>query len=166
MALVKCAECGNQISGDATACPHCGKPRRPADHISNASGGCATALVIGVLSLVAMSYCGNHPSNAGKSAEPPELKGMISFNGIAFQLENKDDFDWSNCGLQVNSHGFDSGYEATIPLVKSRDSVTIAAMTLANSDGERLNPVTHKAKEIFIRCDTPAGKAYTGWALK
>jgi uncharacterized membrane protein YvbJ len=26
MAIIKCSECGNQVSSKATACPHCGAP--------------------------------------------------------------------------------------------------------------------------------------------
>jgi len=26
MALIKCSECGKEISSDAVSCPHCGKP--------------------------------------------------------------------------------------------------------------------------------------------
>ena len=29
MALIKCPECGNQISTNATTCPHCGNPLKP-----------------------------------------------------------------------------------------------------------------------------------------
>ena len=28
MALIRCAECGREISSDAVACPGCGKPNR------------------------------------------------------------------------------------------------------------------------------------------
>ena len=29
MALIKCRECGNPVSTEAAACPHCGAPQRP-----------------------------------------------------------------------------------------------------------------------------------------
>ncbi len=31
MALIKCRECGNQVSTEATACTHCGAPQRQWD---------------------------------------------------------------------------------------------------------------------------------------
>lgn len=34
MALIKCPECGQQISGDATACVHCGFVLRATNRIS------------------------------------------------------------------------------------------------------------------------------------
>jgi len=30
VALITCPECGEQMSGDAVACPHCGKPNAAA----------------------------------------------------------------------------------------------------------------------------------------
>ena len=35
MALIKCTECGQDISTDAKACPHCGKPNKPIAPIIN-----------------------------------------------------------------------------------------------------------------------------------
>ena len=32
MALIKCTECGQDISTEATVCPHCGKPSKPIVH--------------------------------------------------------------------------------------------------------------------------------------
>lgn len=31
MALIKCPECGNNISEHAPSCPHCGIPKKPND---------------------------------------------------------------------------------------------------------------------------------------
>ena len=53
MALIKCQECGQQVSSAAKACPHCGKSR---DHISS---GVVWFVVIGlVVVLVAGSWLG------------------------------------------------------------------------------------------------------------
>jgi len=48
MALVQCAECGREMSADAAACPHCGKPgivalRKKQD--STQAIGCAIMIV-------------------------------------------------------------------------------------------------------------------------
>lgn len=60
MALITCADCGNQLSKSAVACPHCGRPLRKT---SKALGGCA--LVIGA-TLLAMAAIGI--GNSGKNA--------------------------------------------------------------------------------------------------
>jgi hypothetical protein len=44
MALVKCKECGKEISSVATACPHCGKPA--AKQTTPAAKGCLTIIVV------------------------------------------------------------------------------------------------------------------------
>lgn len=42
MALINCSECGKEISGKATACPHCGNPMPPASESSSASAQTGT----------------------------------------------------------------------------------------------------------------------------
>lgn len=62
MALIKCKECKNMISRDATICPHCGKPRpknRP---------GCTMALVIVVI--LAIYGAISSTQESGKTASP------------------------------------------------------------------------------------------------
>jgi hypothetical protein len=50
MALIKCKECGNQISSDATACPSCGKPVKKTS--ATASGCLAVIIVVVILSVM------------------------------------------------------------------------------------------------------------------
>lgn len=55
MPLIRCPDCGRDLSADAPACPGCGKPNEPAVHrAQNARqrGGCAliiAALLAGAL---------------------------------------------------------------------------------------------------------------------
>lgn len=75
MALIKCKECKNMISRDASICPHCGKPK------PKKKSGCAIFLgivaVIGIISAITSSQDGekpaaNSPSKSEKQiAEPP-----------------------------------------------------------------------------------------------
>ena len=47
MALVKCEDCGREMSSDAVACPQCGKPNKQAQHKAENSKqavGCAFML--------------------------------------------------------------------------------------------------------------------------
>ena len=48
MALIKCTECGKEISENAASCPHCGNPIKPVqvEAKKKSSPGCAIALVI------------------------------------------------------------------------------------------------------------------------
>lgn len=46
MALVKCRECGQEISSTANSCPNCGCPTRgSADATSSSSNGCTCSVI-------------------------------------------------------------------------------------------------------------------------
>lgn len=62
MALIKCKECGNQISSDATACPNCGKPVKKT---SAAASGCLVVIIV-IVVLAVIGQC----SGSDKSATP------------------------------------------------------------------------------------------------
>jgi hypothetical protein len=65
MALVKCRECGKDVSSTAAACPHCGAPRKPAAK----QYGCGTAIVVVVVgSIVIAQFL---PSPAPRRAPDP-----------------------------------------------------------------------------------------------
>lgn len=44
MALIKCPECGRQVSNQATTCPNCGFPIRDKLHYTNGYGFCGSPL--------------------------------------------------------------------------------------------------------------------------
>ncbi len=54
MALVKCKECGQQISTDAKACPSCGKKRT-----SSGTMGCAVILLICLVGFLVSLFTGS-----------------------------------------------------------------------------------------------------------
>lgn len=75
MALIKCKECKNMISRDASICPHCGKPK------PKKKSGCAILFgivaVIGMISALTSSQDGTKPAAGSPpkrdkpKAEPP-----------------------------------------------------------------------------------------------
>ncbi len=167
MALVKRPECEKEISSAAAACPHCGNPLKPPASPKSKGSGCAIVAAVCLGAMALIGYCDYHPSESAKQTEPPKLNGAFSSRGAAFELTNNDEFDWSNCDLKINYELLGSdGYQIVIPSVNSREVRTISAMELANNDGQRFEPVTHKAKKVYIECDTPRGKADTGWEFK
>ncbi len=68
MALIKCKECGKEISSAAAACPNCGKP---VVKTTLAAKGCLSVIVVvGVLAL--MGYCaGNHEDSKPDTTSAP-----------------------------------------------------------------------------------------------
>ena len=66
MALIKCKECGKEISSAAAACPNCGKP---VVKTTPAAKGCLSVIVVvGVLAL--MGYCAGNHDDAKPEATP------------------------------------------------------------------------------------------------
>ncbi len=54
MAIVKCRECGKDVSSQAEACPHCGM-KEPMPYKTNAARGRLILVVIGIVVLLAVA---------------------------------------------------------------------------------------------------------------
>jgi len=68
MALIKCKECGKEISSAAAACPNCGKP---VIKTTPAAKGCLSVIVV-VGALALMGYCaGNHEDSKPDTTPAP-----------------------------------------------------------------------------------------------
>ena len=67
MALVKCKECGKEISDKAESCPHCGAPQKK----KSTQYGCGTLIFFGIIVLVlAGMFSSKDPST---TPSPPEV---------------------------------------------------------------------------------------------
>lgn len=66
MALIKCRECGKEVSSQATTCPHCGvavaKPKK--------THGCGTLLVLAVVAFIVIGALGKISNNEKPRATP------------------------------------------------------------------------------------------------
>lgn len=62
MALVKCKECGAEISKKAKSCPKCGAPNKAS------SSGCGILVLLGIGLIVAIAIIGSPSENASPSA--------------------------------------------------------------------------------------------------
>jgi hypothetical protein len=115
-----------------------------------------------------LSYCGNHQSAQEKKAAPPELKGTLRIRGgVEFLVSNDNDFDWKDCSFAVNYTLFGTdGYTGTIGTIAAHGTGSINAVSLALDTGERFNPITHRANNVFMRCAVPNGKGSIGWDFK
>jgi hypothetical protein len=66
MALIKCGECGQQMSSSAKVCPHCGKPRPSAGKT-----GCAWVIVlVGAIFIWSIWNADNQPSTPTPTQKP------------------------------------------------------------------------------------------------
>jgi hypothetical protein len=66
MALIKCKECGKEISSAAAACPNCGKP---IPKTSAAATGCLVVIIV-IVVLALMGQC----SGSDKDLKPPSAQ--------------------------------------------------------------------------------------------
>lgn len=68
MALLKCHECGNNVSTEAKACPSCGAPVKKQQQETSAAGGCLVIIVVvGIVGY--LGYSGVF-SDKGTSSSP------------------------------------------------------------------------------------------------
>lgn len=66
MALIACPDCGGQVSDQALACPHCGRPlqtvpslqvlRREAHTLQSLAKGCGCLVILFALGLGVLAY--------------------------------------------------------------------------------------------------------------
>lgn len=84
---------------------------------------------------------------------PQELDANVTYNAIAFKIDNKEDYDWGNCKFEINGKFFGGGYvyKAT-KNVKANDSLVIPFSEFTQ-DGKRFNFFSEKPEKLFISCD-------------
>jgi hypothetical protein len=83
MPLVKCRECGKEISSQARSCPHCG-----ATPISKTATGCAA---IGVLIFIFFSisiFTGNHNDNSKSARKWETISGIQEGIKIVMDIDD------------------------------------------------------------------------------
>jgi hypothetical protein len=88
MALVKCKECGSEVSSKAEACPKCGAKVAPK------SVGCVTSFLVigGVLWFIGWIASSNSPSvSPSSSVRAPEVAAPVEVRPTWEYLREKDD---------------------------------------------------------------------------
>lgn len=119
MALIKCAECGRDISDTARACPGCGAAPKRARGQSGSKVGPALVLLIGVTSLVWMCSSADAPSGAAKSPDAPDA-GARGACGLFIEkyardpgsVEHIDQHFWKVTAMQDGTWTVSASYRA------------------------------------------------------
>lgn len=186
MALVKCPDCGRDISDQAPACPHCGRPATSTAQTSAvassepssqkkksspAAVGCLGCLglvvIVGVISVLGESSRSTDTSAPSAPSTPDviELNAAVRFTGTQFVIRNNDTFAWTNCELEVNPKMFSSGFEYAAAVLAAGEQYSVGALQFANGEGKRFNPFEFKPTSFSVACDTPRGRRfyYGGW---
>ena len=87
-----------------------------------------------------------------------DLNAYVKFIGWQVVIKNRDDFDWKNVKLEINSGFFKSAFTKKVPLVLQGQTYTVGAAEFAKPDGTRFNPFTTKCQDFTIWCDISGGR--------
>lgn len=172
MSLLKCPDCGQDVSSSARACPHCGRPnRRPSSSIG--LSGIAVITVIGAGVLLWRASSKSPPPVETATLSAPEtsialpsrltegLTASIGYNRklALFRIENRDAFNWSHCQLSLNAHGMSSGYLHDVDSIGAgiAQAALIGGSEFSGEGGRHFDPAKETVATLDVACDTPQG---------
>lgn len=96
MSLIKCSECGQEMSDQATSCPHCGKPAKTIVIEKTSKKWKFKRLIAWLLIITAIFLISNGYHNGG-FGNPMTSFGLITgFIGIILLLIAKFGSWWNN----------------------------------------------------------------------
>lgn len=154
MALIKCSECGREISDKATACPLCGIPMNGGSGFFNKtqapakkeSNGCLQLVGVGFLLFIVISVINGF--NSGYETE----SNKIATEAIPDISPTPDEKSWKN--VPEKPLGYIPPIGDKIP---SRDSATYTLMD-----------IKFKGKNVFITTqrDGKSGRSYSTREIK
>jgi hypothetical protein len=172
VSLLKCPDCGQDVSSSARACPHCGRPNRRSSPAIGLSGILVIAVVCaGVLIWRTTSRTPppvETPSAgaaetiiAEPSRESEGLNASIGYNRrlALFRIENRDDFEWRHCQLSVNAHGMSAGYMRDVESIGAgiAQAALIAGTEFVGDGGRHFDPARETVATLDVACETPRG---------
>lgn len=105
-------------------------------------------------------YCSSGVMDTARVPEV-ELKAHINYIGMQFVIRNDCAFDWSGGRIEVNDK-----FRAEFPAAKAGRVVSVAAVDLADSGGNRFNPFLMKPQSARVTASTPHGKLYNYFTWK
>lgn len=140
MALIKCKECGKEISNKAKTCPHCGAKVK-----KSASMGCLVMIIVIVL---VIGYIGSMDVGTADAEKNP-INAGIRKSITTLSITNQDSFNWPSAKIYVNGimKGYEYEYNGSIP---AGGSVDIGLMNFTKRNGERFQPQKTDVKEVIV----------------
>ena len=76
MAIIKCAECGGNVSTSAKQCPHCGASSK------KFNGGCRRLFGYTIIAILVMAFLGNFVPKSEKYEEVSKTKSINDYSSI------------------------------------------------------------------------------------
>lgn len=183
--IIECTKCGEKFSllsppqpGKEYRCPNCGavvtflqttdtqdtlgqdKAKKELDEKTKKRIGIGCAVVVAIAVIGMMIGVLSPGSDTEDTSSMLDLEASVIFDGAQFIITNNNSYNWTNIKFEVNSGLLTSGYIFRTSLMEAGNMYTVGAMQFAKTDGERLNPFTHKVQSISIWCDTPSGNGF------
>ncbi len=90
-----------------------------------------------------------------------DIDANVNYSSTAFKITNNEDKDWNKCKLEMNSHGFSSGYVYYTDVIKAKDAFIVSFSEFTKGDGTRFNVLDTKPLNLSISCDDVGGQR--GW---
>ena len=105
------------------------------------------------------SCMGSGSKKTSDSSAPTsvDLKANAELKGGMIFITNRDDFDWTNVKLSINSGIFKGGYVYKTRKISAGTTYSIGVAEFAKGDGTRFNIFTTKVQSLGVFCDTPRG---------
>ena len=101
------------------------------------------------------------PSQPARRPDP-QLSAEIGFSDAqsVFRVENRDDFDWSNCQFVLKTHGATPGYTLGVAGVKSgfKETAMLRAGDFTDATGRKFDVAAGRVATLDFACDTPQGR--------
>ena len=170
MALTNCRECGQQVSTEATACPHCGAPSparpslgratpdasqprlgppQPKSTVPDLAIGCLLALGVLVVIIVAGLTGAPQPGSPKRADDVPDRKDGFEASSFCQQHACKSDGQWLLQGGGVNhAYRIDGDQSILIELARRGSELFHAGIGLYGK--ERLRPDFPRLASDFL----------------
>lgn len=85
-------------------------------------------------------------------ADTYDLQADIKFSDTAYQITNKDEWEWTDCKLEMNAGVIKGGYVYKIQLVPPNSPFFVPFSEFVKSDGTRFNSYETKPLNISVSC--------------
>ncbi|KKR27754.1 MAG: hypothetical protein UT59_C0045G0008, partial [candidate division CPR2 bacterium GW2011_GWD1_39_7] len=79
--------------------------------------------------------------------ETKDLDTKVTYNTVAFKIDNNEDKNWVNCIFRMNNK-----YEYRTNGIPKKDSVIVPFIEFATGDGTRFNVYQTKIQDLAVLC--------------
>jgi hypothetical protein len=133
-----------------------------------------SAVLIVAFPLISLMWVGNAQTHSLNYTFPCTtssiLKAYVRFTGTQFLIIDKNQFDWANIYIEINTHSRKNhhlhgtidcnAFRLMVPKIDIGEAYPIEVTQFRRDDGTKLDPVTTRPENIKIWSDTPYGRGF------